>query len=525
MASLPKSEVLKSIGNINDYINVENGSKVVNEALKVLVDALDDDYNAVAADIARANGIAATIDAMQQFPQDASTQRCGCIILYAVSTIDDRYKREVCDKGGITRLLFAIENFMDDETSRFEALRALYLLTLVDPSSIAEGVPLFLKAMEIDLDDINTQDAACTMLLRLAAIGCCTLLLDAGCIPTAVASLERYLEIHGSEEDSVKSTATEDMKLPMTILALFMTILSVVPISNDFAEGGGFQAALRMMRHGKNCFEIQSLTCRILRHIHNSQEHERATIVEAGGVELLLSAVNLFLHTVLPESDKRRMIGLKEAIGTLFILSVDCFDAVTAIQRAGGFRIIIDVMNEPFPNDQLAEKLDLHVVCMMVPWLCIKEFSENSMDMTLTFLSGLITCGAIPTILFSMEQFPNDVSIQYRGCAILASLLSGTGTDAAAVVVDGGKWIIERAKMQYGNDGRVQLFGNTILQHIEGMDDGDRCHWCYTSSGHLLQCSRCQKVLYCSKDCQREDHKLHRGICKQMASRGSNSRG
>ncbi|EME45516.1 hypothetical protein DOTSEDRAFT_128531 [Dothistroma septosporum NZE10] len=60
------------------------------------------------------------------------------------------------------------------------------------------------------------------------------------------------------------------------------------------------------------------------------------------------------------------------------------------------------------------------------------------------------------------------------------------------------------------------------LRHPDGMWKDHACGECGSSqSGHgqaLLKCSKCKKRCYCSKDCQKEHWKNHRGFCRAPRS-------
>ena len=59
----------------------------------------------------------------------------------------------------------------------------------------------------------------------------------------------------------------------------------------------------------------------------------------------------------------------------------------------------------------------------------------------------------------------------------------------------------------------------SILEKIEC-----ECECCGSSTKKLSLCSRCQKVRYCSRECQVKDHKKHRSECKAaLAARASSS--
>ena len=42
-----------------------------------------------------------------------------------------------------------------------------------------------------------------------------------------------------------------------------------------------------------------------------------------------------------------------------------------------------------------------------------------------------------------------------------------------------------------------------------------RCFFCKTETSNLKICSKCKSVSYCSRDCQRQDWKLHKKYCEE----------
>lgn len=114
----------------------------------------------------------------------------------------------------------------------------------------------------------------------------------------------------------------------------------------------------------------------------------------------------------------------------------------------------------------------------------------------------MIDCGAIPTIVLSMQQFPNEPKVQAAGCSMLPFLAREVDKVAISIVMNGGRQIIESAKTQHVNDGDVQQFTFELLECIDGADNADRCHNCHTTSGDVRKRSRCKKVVYCIRECQ-----------------------
>ena len=89
---------------------------------------------------------------------------------------------------------------------------------------------------------------------------------------------------------------------------------------------------------------------------------------------------------------------------------------------------------------------------------------------------------------------------------------------AISIVMNEDRQIFESAMTQHVNDGDVQKFAFELLECIDGVDNADRCHNCHTTSGDVRKRSRCKKVVYCSRECQKEDYKLHKKICVQIPS-------
>jgi MoaA/NifB/PqqE/SkfB family radical SAM enzyme len=84
---------------------------------------------------------------------------------------------------------------------------------------------------------------------------------------------------------------------------------------------------------------------------------------------------------------------------------------------------------------------------------------------------------------------------------------------ALAVSPDNRKCVsaVEVAKRR-GNLEAVALI-NSILAKIES-----ECEFCGCSTKRLARCGRCQKVYYCSRECQAQDNKKHKSDCKAAAS-------
>lgn len=311
------------------------------------------------------------------------------------------------------------------------------------------------------------------------------------------------------------------VKIPASILLIFMFILAEVEDSPfEFADAGGFQTTLDVMCRWKDSCRIQGLAFGVLSEIRSSQKQVKAAVLEAGGIELTLDAMKLFLRATV-KIDQQHAQSHKDFVITLGILSSDNFDAVIAIQRAGGLSIMVEILQEAFPNASFADKICLHLALTSVLFDFARLSTKQSTDCASTFLSEMIDCGVVSAVLQSMDLFSNDAHIQYMGCGILAILASDTDKGATSVAIDGGRMIIERAKAQHMDDANIQECAHELLESIEGVEDMDRCHRCHATSDDLMQCGRCKKVLYCSRDCQREGYKLHKKICKQMAKRPS----
>ena len=195
--------------------------------------------------------------------------------------------------------------------------------------------------------------------------------------------------------------------------------------------------------------------------------------------------------------------------------SYDAAGAVAAKQEKG-IEVLIEMMQKPFLNAPEASKRKLHLKALAAILYWIWNCEENDDDDgVFFFIQQVVQCGGIPTILLSMGQFMDDVDIQKFGCYLLF-FLSQNGHETA-VVVDGGRRALERAQSRHTSHEDIQTCSKAALELLSGVDDADRCHKCYTTGTGLMQCGRCQKVLYCSRDCQRKDYNVHKKLCKLTA--------
>lgn len=404
----------------------------------------DDEHDVVASEIARAGGAAAAIDLMKRYPEDLLVQGYGCMILRLIANISDCLKREICDQGGITRVIFAIKTYTYDEYTLHHGLGALYLMAEDALSSnvaeICAEIPLVLKAIGTYTEDNDTQMITCNLLRELARSSStnCEALVNAGCIPILIASLQRMLEETPCQELPNQSV----LNLNTTILLIFILLLSSVDeLSFEFAEAAGFQTTLDTMRRYKD-EKIQALTCAVISKMNHSQQHERAAICDAGGIEHIIDAMKLYMRLA-TTSDQDFAEELKFTVLALGILAKDNRAAITAIHRAGGVAMLFEILQEPFPSVEFANKNTLHgaTISLLIS-LAASSFIISDTDEDLALLSEMIDCGAIPTILLSMEQYPNEAMMQTMGFTLLLALAPEAQEGAISIVVDGGRKII-----------------------------------------------------------------------------------
>ena len=80
-----------------------------------------------------------------------------------------------------------------------------------------------------------------------------------------------------------------------------------------------------------------------------------------------------------------------------------------------------------------------------------------------------------------------------------------------AVLYDGVMHSALEVAEEYDQPTAIELIRG-ILSKIES-----ECECCGSSTKKLSLCSQCQKVRYCSRECQVKDHKKHRAECKAVA--------
>ena len=166
-------------------------------------------------------------------------------------------------------------------------------------------------------------------------------------------------------------------------------------------------------------------------------------------------------------------------------------------------------------------KVILHSFSITALKHCFTKLANDHADRVRDLISEMIACGAVPTTLMSMRQFEDSVIIQASGCILLVAMTEIGEGSGPEIVVNGGRRILERAVMRHEDNEHVQKYGNKTLELLSGIDEIDRCHACLASTEDLMHCSRCMKVFYCNRKCQKEDYKLHKKLCKQMASRAN----
>lgn len=152
------------------------------------------------------------------------------------------------------------------------------------------------------------------------------------------------------------------------------------------------------MHHWKDNVRIQHLAYTVLILINPCCEETKASIIEGGGIELILSAIKLFLRTT-TESDEHLMNLQRFAVSTLGALVADSFEGALVTLRAGGVPILIDVLREPFSNAPgLDGKVTLHS-CLLLE---IHNWSK--------FLRSDDMCSSLCTELFAVGQSPRFFS-------------------------------------------------------------------------------------------------------------------
>lgn len=107
---------------------------------------------------------------------------------------------------------------------------------------------------------------------------------------------------------------------------------------------------------------------------------------------------------------------------------------------------------------------------------CAQLLRERNVEGMPDVYSALSTCGAVLTIILSMQQFPDDTTLQKFACSLLAGIANETEEGATSIVIDGGRQIIERAKRQHANKEQVRTPADLILDAIGEVDEIDRCH-------------------------------------------------
>jgi hypothetical protein len=519
-------------------LKVENGYKVVTEAFVELIGALHDRGINARSEIARAGGIQATLALMDQCPKVMQVQAFGCTILHATMDVSDECKRIVCNGGGIPLILAAINNHTKEKIARQQGLYALKELAGVDPDSVAQGFSVILKAIECHMNDDETQKIACALLASLLTKSssakrreyCESFVANAGSIPVLLAALKNSLEISDTDPRVVAmnqrlpshAMLMTNQATPSSIMLTLMHVLGFSDSSNEFADAQGFQVTVDVMRRWKDSAEMQSIACCVLSSIHAHPEHATA-IGAAGGIQVVLNAIKL-IRRAKAKAEMNLVLDLKFAVGALGALTFKNFDNVATARNADAVTLIVEILLEPFTKVPKTDKDLLYVKLMGILWMWISVCVDHDGATTSALISDIISRGGIPAVLTRMQQFPNNDGIQAAGCNLLAPLSSDTDGNPTAVVVNGGREVLERAKVQHAENERVQKWSEVALGYLEDVERVDRCHTCHSTAEPLMKCSRCSRAMYCNRDCQREDYNVHKKMCKQLAALGNGNK-
>lgn len=79
------------------------------------------------------------------------------------------------------------------------------------------------------------------------------------------------------------------------------------------------------------------------------------------------------------------------------------------------------------------------------------------------------------------------------------------------------KWSMKDMTGNCSNGAEINECIDTILAKLNS-----ECENCGSSSKRLKICSKCEKVRYCSRECQKKDHKKHKHERVSSYSRASN---
>jgi hypothetical protein len=515
-------------------IKVENGPEVINEAFIGLITVLHDDPTDIVARkaIAEADGIQATIKVMKHFSQPENEsmpiQAFGCTILAAVSVVSHGCKRDICNGGGIPLAVAALENYMHESIPRQQGLQVLEKAMGIDPDSVAEALPIILRAMETHVDDAITQQCVCSILTGLTHSSEKSeeykrALVREECAHVLVATVKYAVETNDTEWTA---SCVPDINMGQAIASSALIVFtSMIRIDRDstldsFAECGGIQALTSTMSKWPSFTKMQSHNFHLLSEFVTVDRRDSTfeAMLEAGGMPVVVDVMRNWLDD---KSTGCRMAAQATWIMIVGGLSMIQDDSVATLRRSGAISVIVDILLEQHANGPPVSKSQLHFSFLYFLSSWIHTAAKSGDDEASVCISEVIACGGIAAVVASMEEFPDYAALQGKGCKVLATLALDECGNATAVVVDGGRRVLEEAKRKHGDVEEVQTWATAALACLESEEDMDRCHKCHATSETLLQCGRCKKVFYCNRECQRSDYKTHRRCCKLLANRRS----
>lgn len=167
--------------------------------------------------------------------------------------------------------------------------------------------------------------------------------------------------------------------------------------------------------------------------------------------------------------------------------AADHQDNVREIHENGGVSCLIHAIDK-FPDNLVCRQVGLRALRLLV------------------MIDPAIIADNIPVIIKAMDGHVDDIESQAYACGILSFLTWPPDDEQASE-----SSIRSRNCSLLVNNGGIPA----LVASLENSFELTEAHW--QSCEDLMQCSRCKKIFYCDRKCQRKDYKLHKKIGMQMS--------
>lgn len=428
----------RTVGNGDDHYDDEN--QYVDDKEKK-----EEETEEIRKYIVQADGILALLTAMKSYPSNINLLRSACSALSNLAFLPEISKAiaEATDDA-IPVIVETIKTHATDaplQSSGCGLLRNLAYKNEANQAAIVEagGITIIIVAMKYHSLDALAQVTGCDALYNLAANNDKNKILisQAGAIPIVLAA--------------VKSHAS-NVKLQRSAAAVISTLAYNPQISALIARSGGIRAILTAMQSnteglssvGGSDAKLQAEYCGALRNLAYKDVKNKAKIIAAGGIELIVAAMRAH-----PNRDTVQR-NASDALNNL--ASGGSFNTKELIAKLGGIETILFALKTKKNGCGTTSARVATSCCGALSTLAYKHTKNKTL---------IVTTGGLDLILSAMKAHPDDAPLRSSGWDAIHNLM--TVKDAKSLLVAGGGIGVVRKGLEANpNDRNLQRIGRDL---------------------------------------------------------------